>query len=188
MSVTLANDQDVSQLVAAMGGLQKAISGGLPQNIEELPLSNFMPPQGVEFRFHGGQTIPAVLGVANVVQFTVPKGMNGFINRLANVVNGPGYQDFAGTTSWTLYTDLTSGTVAPNFATYVSATGGISSTLTASLGTIQNPAKLNGIRIRENQVVTLQFTNVSLVVAGQIIGGLLGGYFYPVSLEPVMGF
>jgi hypothetical protein len=158
----------------------------LVQLVTQLPLSNFMPPQGVEFRYHAGQTIPAIGVTANVLQFTVPKGLNGIINRLANVVNGPGYADFAGTTSWQLFTDLTSGTLAPNFGTGVP--GASFGTLVASLGAIANPAILNGIRIRENQLVTLQFTNVSLVVAGQIVGGLLGGFFYPVSLEPVMGF
>jgi hypothetical protein len=154
--------------------------------LAQLPLSNFMPPQGVEFRYHNGITIPAVGVTSNVLQLAVPKGMNGIINRLANVVNGPGYADFAGTTQWQLFTDLTSGTLAPNFGTGVA--GASFGTLVASLGAINNPAILNGIRIRENQLVTLQFTNVSLAPAGQIVGALLGGFFYPVSLEPVMGF
>lgn len=184
MPVEIYSPADIPELSAALRGLKTTLAN--PHKISHLPVSNFMPSQGVEFRYHGGQTIPAIGGTINVVQFTVPKGLNGIINRLANVVNGPGYQDFAGTTTWSLFTDIVSGTLAPNFASF---NGSVQSgAITASLGQISNPSILNGIRIRESQVVTLQFNNVALAVAGQIIGGLLGGFFYPVSLEPVMGF
>jgi len=158
------------------------------QILLQLPVTNFMPPQGVEFRYHSGQNLPAIGVTVNVIQFTVPKGMNGIINRLANIVDGAGYQDFSGSTLWQLFTDLASGTLAANFGSFNPATGQINGSLSASLGSIASPAKLNGIRIRENQLVTLQFTNVALGVAGQIVGGVLGGYFYPASLEPPMGF
>lgn len=141
--------------------------------ISQLPLSNFMPPSGVEFRPHGYVPLPAIGASASVVQFLVPKGYNGILNRLANEFVGGGFQQGAGGVTWELFLDFVTGIPAPNFQNIV-----------ASLGSVNAPATLNGIRIKENQLVTLQVTNVSIVVAGQLIGGLFGGYYYPVSLEP----
>jgi hypothetical protein len=134
-----------------------------------------MPPEGVEFRNPGWVTLPAKGATAIVVQFAVPKGYNGMINRLGNVFIGAGFQEGAGLVTWQLYLDFIPGVFAPNFQKIL-----------ASLGTVENPAIMNGIRIKENQLVTLQVSNAVLgvVPAGQKIGGLLGGYFYPVSLEP----
>lgn len=142
-------------------------------SIERLPISNFMPPEGVEFRPHGYVALPAQGSSAVVVAFTVPKGYNGIINRIANEFVGGGFQQGAGGVIWELILDAATDVPAPNFQEIL-----------ASLGSVNNPAILNGIRIRENQNVQLQVENVSIVVAGQLIGGLLGGYFYPVALEP----
>lgn len=141
--------------------------------ITQLPLSNFMPPSGVEFSPHAYVPLPAIGASAVVVQFPVPKGYNGILNRLANEFVGNGFQQGAGGVTWELFLDAVTGVPAPNFQNIV-----------ASLGSVNAPKILNGIRIKENQLVTLQVTNVNIIVAGQQIGGLLGGYFYPVSLEP----
>lgn len=149
---------------------------GQQTNIARLPVSNFMPIEGEEFRFVNYITIPAANGVETVVvQFTVPQGRNGIINRIANVFVGGGFQEGQGLIDWALYQDFTPGILVPNFEVIV-----------ASLGTVYNPAILNGIRIKENQLVTLIVENEvgGIVPAGQQIGGLLGGYFYPVDLEP----
>jgi hypothetical protein len=147
--------------------------------IVRLPVTNFMPDRGVEFRKTAYVAIPAVGAQAIVVQFQVPEGMNGMINRLANVFVGGGFTEGQGGIVWQLYQDFTvgGGTVAPDF-----------DNMLASLGSVNNPAVLNGIRIKEKQLVTLLVKNVSVVVAGQFIGGLLGGYFYPVDLEPAVSF
>lgn len=157
-----------------MRGLAAEVAAALTTvQVERLPISNYMPPEGVEFRPHGYIPLPAVGVTAVVVQFTVPKGYNGVINFLANEFVGGGFQQGAGGVTWELYLDFTTLVPAPNFQSIL-----------ASLGSVNNPAKLNGIRVKENQLVTLVVKNVSIVVAGQLIGGLLGGYFYPVALEP----
>jgi hypothetical protein len=147
--------------------------------IVRLPVSNFMPDRGEEFRRAAYVAIPAVGASAIVVQFKVPEGRNGMINALANVFVGGGFTEGQGGIVWQLFQDFTpgGGVVAPDFDNIV-----------ASLGSVNNPAKLNGIRIKENQLVILLVKNVSVVVAGQFIGGLLGGYYYPIDLEPSVAF
>lgn len=147
--------------------------------VPRLPVTNFMPAEGEEFRPHAYVPLPAIGASAVVVQFTVPLGKNGIINRLANVFVGGGFQEGQGGVIWKLFSDFNTGNVGqggvviPNFDNIV-----------ASLGSVSNPALLNGLRVKESNVVTLQVTNVNIVLAGQFIGGLLGGYFYPVDLEP----
>jgi hypothetical protein len=149
--------------------------------IIRLPVNNFMPLEGEEFRFVNYITIPAQNGLQTVVvSFTVPQGRNGIINRLANVFVGGGFQEGQGLITWQLAMDDTNSTnpiIVPNF-----------DEINASLGTVYNPAILNGIRVKENQLVALTVENevAGVVPAGQLIGGLLGGYFYPVDLEPPM--
>lgn len=147
--------------------------------IIRLPVTNFMPDRGVEFSKAAYVAIPAVGASAVVVQFRVPEGQNGMINRLANVFVGGGFTEGQGGIVWQVYQDFTpgGGVVAPDFDNIV-----------ASLGSVANPSTLNGIRIKENQLVTLLVKNVSIVVAGQFIGGRLGGFFYPVDLEPPVAF
>jgi hypothetical protein len=146
--------------------------------ISRMPVTNFMPAEGRPFRPHSYVPLPAIGTQAVVVQFTVPQGYNGIINALANVYVGGGFQEGQGAVYWTLYADYTTKVVVPNF-----------DKLVASLGSVNNVATLPGIRIKENQVVTLTVNNVGIIVAGQLIGGLLGGWFYPVALEPpTIGF
>jgi hypothetical protein len=148
----------------------------LPQiNIEVLPVTNFMPPGGESFEFTGGVTIPAIGATAVVVQFTVPNGRNGMIKRIANVFIGGGFTDFSGFVVWQIVQDAnqTGPPIVPNY-----------DNITASLGSASNPSPIDGIRIKETQLVQLIVKNVSVVVSGQTIGGRLGGYFYPIDLEP----
>jgi len=156
------------------GALAEALSS---IEICRLPLTNFMPDRGVEFVKAAYIAIPAVGLSAPIVQFKVPEGQNGMINRLANVFVGGGFTEGQGGIVWQIFQDFTPGVVAPDFDNIV-----------ASLGSVNNPSILNGIRIKENQLVTLLVKNVSIVVAGQLIGGRLGGYFYPIDLEPPASF
>lgn len=158
------------------GGETDEEQQGLIQ-IVRLPVSNFMPPEGQEFRRAAYVPIPAVGAQAVVAQLTVPDGYNGMINALANVFVGGGFTEGQGGIVWQLFQDFNPGVIAPDFDNIV-----------ASLGAVSNPAKLNGIRIKERQLVTLLVKNVSVVVAGQFIGGLIGGYYYPIDLEPSMAF
>src|ERR1700758_3225371 len=143
-------------------------------NIEVLPVTNFMPPGGESFEFAAGVAIPAIGATATVLQFTVPNGRNGMIKRIANILVGGGFNDFSGGVVWQIVQDLsqTGPPIVPNY-----------DNITASLGTVNNPSNIDGIRIKENQVVALIVKNVNIPVAGQVIGGRLGGYFYPINLE-----
>jgi hypothetical protein len=141
--------------------------------VPQLPVQNFMAPGGKPFEFANGITIPAIGASATVVQFTVPKGQNGFIRRIANVFVGGGFTDFSGAIIWKIFLNLTNGVVAPNFDNII-----------ASLGSVSNPSTLDGIHVIEGNIVALQVTNVSVVVSGQLIGGRLGGSFHPIPQEP----
>ena len=150
------------------------INAGLQESrILRLPVTNYIPPSGVEFHKGTYVTIPAVGVTENVVQVIVPKGYNGIVNRFANEYVGGGFVQGSGGITWELFLDIVNGVPAPNFEL-----------ITASYGVVAAPTILNGIRVKENQRVTLVVTNVAVVPAGQLIGGLLGGYFYPIDLEP----
>jgi hypothetical protein len=144
-----------------------------PLIIWQLPISNFMPPGGVEWRPHKYVPLPAIGATSVVVSRKIPTGSNAMLNRLANEFVGGGFQQGAGGVQWFLYIDYNELVPAPNF-----------NLITASLGSVNNPTILNGIRVKEGLTVALVVKNVSIVVAGQQIGGLLGGYDYPKALEP----
>ena len=147
--------------------------------IIRLPVTNYMPDRGEDFERAAYVAIPAVGASAVVVQFKVPEGRNGMIKRIANVFVGGGFTEGQGGIVWQIFQDFTpgGGVVAPDFDNIV-----------ASLGSVNNPSNIDGIRIKENQLVTLLVKNVSIVVAGQVIGGRLGGYYYPIDLEPPVAF
>jgi hypothetical protein len=151
--------------------------------IVRLPVKNFMPPEGVPFRPANYVAIPAQGASAVVVKLLVPQGRNGIINQIANVFVGGGFQEGQGLITWQLWLDGNPNPplVAPYFNNIV-----------ASLGSVANPAQLaGGIAVKENQLVELVVFNANpgVVPAGQLIGGLLGGYFYPKQLEPAyIGF
>lgn len=147
-------------------------------DIDQLPVTNFMPPTGRAFELHGYVALPAIGASAIVVSKRVEPGRNGMIRRIANEFVGGGFTAGTGSVIWQIFLDLQNpvaftGLVAPDFDRIV-----------ASLGSVNNPSNIDGIRVKENQLVALIVTNVSIVVAGQQIGGRLGGSWYPVDLEP----
>jgi hypothetical protein len=158
--------------------ISSKLANTLFARILRLPTINYMPPDAREFRQVGYVVIPAEGASAIVVQLEglkVPKGYNAIINFFANVYVGGGFQEGQGFITWTLYQDYITGVVMPGFKN-----------IPASLGTVANPAKLNGLRVKENQQPTLVVTNSNpgVLPAGQMIGGLLGGFYYPISKEP----
>lgn len=160
-------------------GTGTGLSGKATQiEIVRLPVKNFMPPEGNPYRQVAYVAIPAQGASAIVVQFKVPQGRNGLITQIANVFVGGGFQEGQGLITWQLFLD--GSVVPPLVAPYFN-------NIVASLGAVSNPAQLaGGIAIKENQLVQLVVANASpgVVPAGQLIGGLLGGYFYPKQLEP----
>jgi hypothetical protein len=152
------------------------------QNINRLPVPFCRPNDGQSFDFGGSIPIPAEAGpplVFSVVfSFVVPKGKNGIIQRVANVIVGGTFVDFDGTLTWQIALNINSANVnnsliAPNY-----------NAIKASFGGIQLPSKIAGIPIKENQVVGLLVANTGILPAGETIAGRFGGFFYPVSEEP----
>jgi hypothetical protein len=130
------------------------------------------PPDSESFHLAAGIVIPAIsaLVFSTVVTITCPPGRNGVLNRIANEFVGSGFVDFSGAIVYQIIRNPGAGqtTAERNYQN-----------ITASLGRVQDPARISGIRIFENDVLSLVVRNASIVPGGEIIGGLLGGYFYP---------
>jgi hypothetical protein len=129
------------------------------------------PPDSESFHLGGGIVMPAVDGLYHVVvTITCPPGRNGVINKIANVVVGGAWSDFSGDAIWQIVRNQGTGQTAAerNYQNVL-----------ASYGLINAPARISGIRIFENDVISWVFQNVALPVAGEEVGALLGGYFYP---------
>lgn len=149
----------------------------IPQTeISRLPVTNFIPAEGEDFEAHAYVGLPAIGASAVVVSVPIPEGRMAMLKRLANVFVGGGFQEGQGGVVWQILldgTDVNSPAVAPFFDNIV-----------ASLGSVSNPSQIDGIRCKESTLLQLIVTNVNIVVAGQFIGGRLGGYFYPTELDP----
>jgi hypothetical protein len=150
----------------------------LPQIvIPRLPVTNFMPAGGEDFEAHGYVAIPAIGASVVVVSVPIPEGRMAMVKRIANVFVGGGFQEGQGGIVWQILLDGTNANnpvVAPFFDNIV-----------ASLGSVANPSTIDGIRVKEGNLLQLIVKNVSVAVAGQFIGGRLGGYFYDIALDPV---
>lgn len=132
------------------------------------------PPDSESFHLGGGITIPAQDGLFHtVVTFTCPVGRNGVIKRIANVVVGGAWSDFSGDAIWQIVKNPNAGNNTGGFAerNYQD--------VEASYGLINQPTQISGIRIFENDVIAWVIKNVNLPVAGEKVGALLSGYFYP---------
>lgn len=150
----------------------------LPQIvIPRLPVTNFMPAEGEDFEAHGYVALPAVGASAVVVSLPIPEGRMAMVKRVANVFVGGGFQEGQGGVVWQILLDGTPGLVAPVVAPFFD-------NIVASLGSVSAPSTIDGIRVKENNLLQLIVKNVNIVVAGQFIGGRLGGYFYPIDLDP----
>lgn len=134
-----------------------------------LPPWIYPPPEFEAFDFSTYAAIPAIGANALVISFVVPSGRNGVIRKVANVFVGGGFQEGSGNIFWQIRADQVP---APNYENIV-----------ASLGSVANPTDFAGIRVYEGQVIDLFVQNVAIVVAGQLIGGRLQGWFYPMSIE-----
>jgi hypothetical protein len=132
------------------------------------------PPDSESFHLAGGIVIPAVDGFFHtVVSITCPPGRNGVLKEIANVVVGGAWSDFSGDAVWQIVRNPGAGNNTGGFAerNYQN--------ILASLGLINQPAKISGIRLFENDIVAFVIKNVALPIAGEEAGALLGGYFYP---------
>ena len=116
--------------------------------------------------------LPAIGADATIIQFQVPMGRNGVIQKIANNFVGGGWTEGSGQMVWRIEVD---GATPPGANSY--------QRILASLGSPANPVGISGFRIFENQVVRLIVNNVSIAVAGQLVGGRLVGYLYPREYE-----
>lgn len=147
-----------------------------PSGQRILPPWLFEPAESESLNEHAGVALPAIGATATVLTFTVPDGRNGVINLIANVFIGGGFVEFGGLIVWRILID---DAAVRNYQNIV-----------ASFGSISNPSRISPIRIYERQVVTLQVENVApgVIVAGQTIGGRLGGYYYSRALDESQEF
>lgn len=137
-----------------------------------------MPPDGESYHLAAGIALPAIGATFTpVVTIKVPSGRNGVLNRIANTFIGGGFNDFSGNIIWQIQRNPQSGIAG------AAAAERNYQNIQASLGMTNNPAFIAPIRIYENDIIVLAVENVSVVVAGQLIGGLLGGWFYPRALD-----
>ena len=116
--------------------------------------------------------LPAIGAQANVINFQVPLGRNGVIQKVANNFVGGGWVEGSGAVTWQILVD---GAPPPGSSNY--------DLILASLGSPANPVGISGFRIYENQVLTLVVKNATVVVANQLSGGRLCGYLYPREME-----
>jgi hypothetical protein len=138
-------------------------------DVSKLPPWIYPPAEFEAFDFSTYLAIPAIAAGGAVISFVVPSGRNGVIRKVANVFVGGGFQEGSGSIFWQIRADQVP---APNYENVV-----------ASLGSVANPTDFAGIRVYEGQVIDLFVQNVSIVVAGQLIGGRLQGWFYPMQIE-----
>lgn len=163
---------DVSDIGAPVPGNDPE-TGGPDYAPVQKPPWNERPAAGESFSPAATVALPAVGATSTIVQFTVPKGRSGVIDRIANqLLAGGGWVDGNGDLVWQI---VINGVPVKNYEAIV-----------AQLGLVQAPSEIAPIRLRENDVVKLTVTNVALgVVGGQLIGGRLGGWYYPKELDPV---
>lgn len=117
--------------------------------------------------------LPAVGFSVVVVQFTVPPRRNGVIQWIANEFIGGAAWQGTGSLVWQILAD---GVPIQNYESIVS-----------SYGTSAAPGVRAPILISESQLIQLVLNNVAVVPAGQVLTGLLSGWFYPIEAEPAGG-
>lgn len=137
-------------------------------NYPSLPPHLYQPTTGLPFNPSTYVTIPGIGATAVILDFRVPNGMQGVINQMGNNFVGGGFVDGSGNLQWQLLVDSVP---YPNFENII-----------ASLGNPANPSLIGAVQLRERQHVQLVVKNVAVVTAGQLIGGRLSGYYYPLEL------
>jgi hypothetical protein len=137
-------------------------------NYPSLPPWLYQPTTGLPFNPTNYVAIPAIAAQAVIIDFIVPNGYNGVINQMGNNFVGSGFTDGSGDLVWQLLLD---GVPYPNFDAIIS-----------SLGNPAAPSLIGAVNIRERQHVQLVVTNTAIIPAGQLIGGRLSGWFFPLDL------
>lgn len=139
-----------------------------------------MPDGGFPFSSNGTIPTPAptggppfvwsdVIGPAGQYVMQVPNGYDGVIRLITCFYNGGGFISGSGALIWRILLD---GQAVRNY-----------DNILVQLGVAPFPGVTEGIRVKSNQSIQLQVTNVSLPGAGTQIFGFLGGWYYPNKLS-----
>lgn len=128
-----------------------------------------MPPEGLPLNALGWQAIGNTGTTVAVVTIQVPGGMNGVIKWIGNSYLGPEFVEGTGNVIWQLWED---GNPMPDF-----------DDILGSLGSPSSPSETAPIRIYESRTYQLVLINVSIANGGQLLGGRLSGWYYPVDYD-----
>lgn len=126
-----------------------------------------MPADGIPFNEVDYVALPAIGATAVVLSFLVSPGLNGSIKWIGNNFVGAGFTDGSGDIIWQILHD------GEPFRNHQNIIG--------SLGSPASPSETAPLRLFENQLIQMTVTNVSIAVAGQLVGGRLSGWYYPME-------
>jgi hypothetical protein len=144
---------------------------GITQGTFAAPPWIYPPAEYTPIDLIGYISLPAIGATATIVSKKIEPGANGVILGLANNFVGGGFVEGSGALYYQILLDG-----KPASDDY--------NQILASLGSPANPTTHPcGFRIFENQLLSLVVTNVSIVVAGQLCGGRLMGWYYPLEYE-----
>lgn len=132
------------------------------------------PPDSESFHFTAGVALPAISATVftTVLSILCPAGRSGVIKRIANVIVGGAWADFSGDAVWQIVRNPGPG---PNLGGFAERNY---QSVQASLGLVNQPTQISGIRLFELDVVQWVVRNNALPT-GVNAGALLSGYFYP---------
>lgn len=126
----------------------------------------YPPPEREPIDVINYVALPAIGATATIVSQRIEMGYNAIIRAYANNFVGGGWTEGSGSVTWQIAID---NAPVPGY-----------DLIPASLGSPANPVyHPSGFRVMERQTLILTVTNVSVVVAGQLSGGRLMGYYYP---------
>jgi hypothetical protein len=144
------------------------ISSATPTSFSDYPWI-FPPPGMTPLEIEGSLALPAVGASGIVASYTVPPGQNGIIKRLAIEYDGSGWSQGDSSIYWSI---LQNGVPVPNYNKVI-----------FSIGTVAEPSEIAGIRVYQNDLITVQISNVSLISPGAITNVRLTGWTYPLTEE-----
>jgi hypothetical protein len=169
-------------ITSAPAGAKAPRSTPSPTTIVRLPTQNDMPADGQSFDLTPQSVAtPAVGASVVVVEFTVPKGYDGYIKRISNICTSGAFADFSGSLIWQILLSFQGFDAAGNALGQVAP---FYNNITASLGAAANPSIIDGIKVTEGNTFALICKNIGLAAGPSLLGGRLGGYFYSTGLDP----
>lgn len=157
---------------APMPGSDEAPQSGDPAVLIRFPPWLYPPKNFENIDIATYAALPAIAAEAVILSYLVPSGRNGIIKKIANNFVGGGWVEGTGAVVWRILVD---GTPPPGATSYQN--------IVNSLGNPASPTEIPGFRIYEHQLITVVADNISVVVAGQLVGARLVGWNYPRDIE-----